>query len=84
LQSIDYIISFDEESPVDLIKAIHPDVFVKGGNYTEQSIPEGHLLKKIGCKVKIVPYIEEHSTTHIIDKIRDERHNEKRIAVQEF
>jgi D-beta-D-heptose 7-phosphate kinase/D-beta-D-heptose 1-phosphate adenosyltransferase len=71
LQSVDYIISFDEESPVELIKSLHPDVFIKGGNYTEQTIPEAQLLKKLGCNMKIVPYIEEHSTTHIIDKIRD-------------
>lgn len=71
LQSVDYLIVFDEESPADLIEAIKPDVFVKGGNYTEDSIPEAPLLKKIGCAVKIVPYMEERSTTHIIDKIRD-------------
>ena len=71
LQSVDYLIVFDEDSPADLIKAIEPDVFVKGGNYTEDSIPEAALLKKIGCTVKIVPYMEERSTTHIIDKIRD-------------
>jgi D-beta-D-heptose 7-phosphate kinase/D-beta-D-heptose 1-phosphate adenosyltransferase len=84
LQSVDYIILFEEESPVDLIKTIHPDIFIKGGNYTEQTIPEAHVLKKIGCRVKIVPYMEEHSTTHIIDKIRDAHFNETAIAVQEF
>lgn len=74
LQSVDYLIAFEEESPVELIKEVHPDVFVKGGNYTETSIPEAPLLKKIGCDVKIVPYIQEHSTTHIINKIRDINH----------
>lgn len=70
LQSIDYLIAFEEESPVQLIKQVHPHVFVKGGNYTETSIPEAPLLKKMGCIVKIVPYIEEHSTTRIINKIQ--------------
>lgn len=70
LQSVDYLISFEEESPVQLIKQVHPHVFVKGGNYTETSIPEAPLLKKLECVVKIVPYIEEHSTTHIINKIQ--------------
>jgi len=84
LQSVDYIISFDEESPVELIKSLHPDVFIKGGNYTEQTIPEAQLLKKLGCNMKIVPYIEEHSTTHIIDKIRDAQHNETTISESEF
>jgi len=42
------------------------------------------LLKKLGCNMKIVPYIEEHSTTHIIDKIRDAQHNETTISESEF
>jgi D-beta-D-heptose 7-phosphate kinase/D-beta-D-heptose 1-phosphate adenosyltransferase len=70
LQSVHYLVSFDEESPLHLIKIIHPDVFVKGGNYTKDSIPEAPLLKKINCTVQILPYLEEHFTTHIIDKIR--------------
>jgi len=83
LQSVDYLISFDEESPLHLIKNIHPDVFVKGGNYTEDSIPEAPLLKKIGCFIKIIPYLEEHSTTHIIDKILDTKH-ETEIALHDY
>jgi D-beta-D-heptose 7-phosphate kinase/D-beta-D-heptose 1-phosphate adenosyltransferase len=69
-ESVDYLISFEEESPVQLIKDVHPDVFVKGGTYTETSIPEAPLLKKLGCQVKIVPYLQEHSTTLIINKIQ--------------
>lgn len=70
LQSVDFLVAFGEESPVQLIKQVHPHVFVKGGNYTETTIPERLLLKKLGCEVKIVPYIEEHSTTQIINKIQ--------------
>ena len=77
LQSIDYLIAFEEESPVQLIKQVHPHIFVKGGTYTETSIPEAPLLKKLGCVVKIVPYIEEHSTTQIINKIRDITHEDE-------
>ena len=71
LQSIDYLIAFAEESPVQLIKAVHPDVFVKGADYTETSIPEMPLLKKLGCEVKIIPYMQDISTTNIIHRIND-------------
>jgi D-beta-D-heptose 7-phosphate kinase/D-beta-D-heptose 1-phosphate adenosyltransferase len=71
LKSVDYMIAFEEESPLQLIKTVHPDVFVKGATYTEHSIPESPLLKKLGCKVKIVPYVKDHSTTHIIQKIKE-------------
>jgi D-beta-D-heptose 7-phosphate kinase / D-beta-D-heptose 1-phosphate adenosyltransferase len=84
-QSVDYLIAFEEESPVQLIKQVQPHVFVKGGNYTETSIPEAPVLKKLGCTVKIVPYIEEHSTTNIINKIRDINHEvEIEVAANGF
>jgi D-beta-D-heptose 7-phosphate kinase/D-beta-D-heptose 1-phosphate adenosyltransferase len=82
LQSVNYLISFEEESPVQLIKAVHPDVFVKGGNYTENTIPEAALLKRLNCEVKIVPYKEEHATTQIINRIRD-KNTEQGIELQE-
>lgn len=71
LQSIDYLISFEEESPVELIKIIHPDIFIKGAHYTENSIPEAPLLKKMGCQVKIIPTTEDISTTELINKINE-------------
>ncbi|MBA2762977.1 MAG: hypothetical protein H0U39_13665 [Segetibacter sp.] len=67
---------------MQLIKAVHPDVFVKGGNYTENTIPEAALLKRLNCEVKIVPYKEEHATTQIINRIRD-KNNEQGIELQE-
>ena len=71
LQSIDYLIAFAEESPLQLIKAVHPDVFVKGADYTERSIPEMPLLKKLGCTVKIIPHTSDISTTDIIQRINE-------------
>jgi D-beta-D-heptose 7-phosphate kinase/D-beta-D-heptose 1-phosphate adenosyltransferase len=71
LQSIDYLISFAEKSPLELLKMVHPDVFVKGSDYTERSIPEMPLLKKLGCEVKIIASQYRISTTDIIHKIND-------------
>ncbi len=71
LQSIDYLIAFAEESPLQLIKAVHPDVFVKGADYTEGSIPEMPLLKKLGCEIKIIPHDYDISTTNIIQRINE-------------
>jgi D-beta-D-heptose 7-phosphate kinase/D-beta-D-heptose 1-phosphate adenosyltransferase len=71
LQSIDHLISFGEESPVRLLKMIHPDVFVKGSDYTEKSIPEMPLLRKLNCDIKIIPYMRDISTTTIIHRISE-------------
>lgn len=70
LHSVDYVIGFDEESPVELIKTVKPDVFVKGGDYREDTIPEGELVKTLGGTIAIAPYVVDHSTTGIIKKIR--------------
>jgi D-beta-D-heptose 7-phosphate kinase/D-beta-D-heptose 1-phosphate adenosyltransferase len=78
LQSVDYLVSFSEESPAHLIQALKPDIFVKGANYTESSLPEGPLLKKLGCEVTIVPLVEDHSTTYLINKILHSRKDEVR------
>jgi hypothetical protein len=50
---------------------VHPDVFVKGSDYTETSIPEMPLLKKLGCEVKIIKSLKHISTTDIIHRIND-------------
>ncbi|MGN6803485.1 MAG: PfkB family carbohydrate kinase [Ginsengibacter sp.] len=71
LQSIDYLVPFAETSPLELIRIVHPDVFVKGEDYTEGSIPELPLLKKLGCRIKIIPHIGEISTTDIIQRINE-------------
>ena len=82
LQSVNYIVSFAEESPLQLIKEVHPDVFVKGSDYTETSIPEMPLLKKLGCEVKIIKSLKHISTTDIIQRITDI--SEEGVAKNEF
>lgn len=70
LSCIDHIIPFDEDTPSNLIRAIRPDVFVKGGNHTRDSLPEAPLVELLGGRVQILPYVESHSTTSIIERIR--------------
>lgn len=73
LQSVDHIIPFGhagDDTPVELIRQITPDVFVKGGDYTEASLPEASVVKSLGAEVVLLPYVKDHSTTGIIDKIR--------------
>lgn len=71
LQSVDFLISFEEESPVKIIKAIKPNVLVKGGDYSESEIPEAGLIRQLGGEVKIINFIQDKSTSNIIKKIRD-------------
>jgi D-beta-D-heptose 7-phosphate kinase / D-beta-D-heptose 1-phosphate adenosyltransferase len=70
LSCVDHIIPFDEDIPFNLIRLIRPDVFVKGGDYTRDRLPEAQMVEEMGGEVHILPYISEHSTTGIIERIR--------------
>lgn len=70
LSSVDYIISFEEDTPIKLIKAIKPNVLVKGGDYTEETIVGSEEVKKEGGTVSIIPFLEGYSTSEIIAKIK--------------
>jgi D-beta-D-heptose 7-phosphate kinase / D-beta-D-heptose 1-phosphate adenosyltransferase len=70
LSCIDHIVAFDEETPVRLIERIRPDVFVKGGDYRPDMLPERQTVESLGGVVHILPYVEDRSTTGIIEHIR--------------
>lgn len=66
---IDHVILFDEETPIELIKFVQPDVLVKGGDYTPEEIVGNDVVIQKGGKVEIVKYISGHSTTGLVEKI---------------
>ena len=67
LKAVDFVVPFDEETPIELIKIIKPDVHVKGGDYKEEDLPEAEIVKSYGGEIKIIPLIEGFSTTKIIE-----------------
>jgi D-beta-D-heptose 7-phosphate kinase/D-beta-D-heptose 1-phosphate adenosyltransferase len=71
LSCVDHVIAFDDPSPERLIRAIRPDLFVKGGDYAYDSLPEAPLVEELGGTVRILPYLEERSTSSLIARLRD-------------
>lgn len=69
LEVVDAVIPFDEETPINLIMAIRPDVLVKGGDYTLDKIVGAPEVMGWGGKVEIVPFENGYSTTGLIAKI---------------
>ena len=67
----DAIILFDEDTPLNLIQTILPDVLVKGGDYTIDEIVGAKEVIANGGEVKIVPILEGFSTTGIIEKMKN-------------
>ena len=72
LSCVDHLVAFDGDTAAELITALRPDIYVKGGDYTEEMLPEAPLVRAVGGVVEIVPYLEDRSTTAIIDRIRGE------------
>jgi D-beta-D-heptose 7-phosphate kinase/D-beta-D-heptose 1-phosphate adenosyltransferase len=69
LEAIDAVILFDEDTPLDLINAIHPDVIIKGSDYTEDQVVGGAEVKSWGGKVALIPIVPGRSTSSIIEKL---------------
>ena len=66
---IDAVILFDEDTPLNLINEFQPDVLIKGGDYTIETIVGAQEVLSYGGQVEIIPFLEGYSTTNIIDKI---------------
>ncbi len=69
LSCVDRLISFEDDTPIDLIRLIRPDIYVKGGDYTKQTLPEAIVVEELGGIVEILPFVENRSTTSLINRI---------------
>uniref|UniRef100_F4C7C9 D-glycero-beta-D-manno-heptose 1-phosphate adenylyltransferase n=1 Tax=Sphingobacterium sp. (strain 21) TaxID=743722 RepID=F4C7C9_SPHS2 len=73
--SIDYIISFgnenDEDDPANLIRALKPDIVVKGEDYRNKQMPELQAINEVGAKLVLLPFTHGKSTTNIIRRIQE-------------
>ncbi len=69
LEMVDAVMVFEEDTPLQLIKKIMPDVLVKGGDYSIETIVGANEVLAAGGKVEIIPLIPGKSSTSLIDKI---------------
>jgi D-glycero-beta-D-manno-heptose 1-phosphate adenylyltransferase len=67
LRFVDAVVLFDEDTPLELIKLVQPDVLVKGGDYTEATIVGADLVKARGGEVVVIPLTEGYSTSSILN-----------------
>jgi D-glycero-beta-D-manno-heptose 1-phosphate adenylyltransferase len=69
LKSVDGVVIFSEDTASDLVKALKPDVYVKGGDYTLDTLPEAKIVQAYGGQVELVKIEVPSSTTAIIERI---------------
>lgn len=70
LRPVDYVIVFSEDTPLELIKQVKPDVLVKGGDWPIEKIVGADFVLANGGQVKSLSFVEGKSTTDLVDKIR--------------
>ena len=73
LAMVDAVVVFEEDTPLELIRALEPDVIVKGGDYTDATVVGAAEVRARGGAVVIVPLTPGQSTTSIVEKLRGSR-----------
>lgn len=71
LKSIDYVVIFEEDTPLEIISLIVPDILVKGGDYKKEDVVGKEVVEKNGGEVVIIPFVDGKSTTNIINRINE-------------
>jgi len=69
LDCIDYLVVFEEDTPIRLLETLRPDVLVKGGDYTPDRVVGKELVESYGGRIELVEFVDGKSTTNIIEKI---------------
>ena len=70
LETVDAVVVFEHDTPLDLVRALQPDVIVKGGDYVEETIVGAREVRARGGDVVVIPLTPGQSTTSIIEKLR--------------
>ena len=70
LESVDAVTVFEEDTPLELVGALLPDVLVKGGDYDLDGIVGREAVEESGGEVRVLPFLEGYSTTGILDAMQ--------------
>ena len=72
LEFVDAVVFFDQDTPIDLIKMINPNVITKGGDYNTDQVIGNEIVTQNNGEIVIIPLTQGYSTTSILEKIKDE------------
>jgi rfaE bifunctional protein nucleotidyltransferase chain/domain len=84
LEAVDFVTIFNEPTPIKLIKAIRPDVLVKGGDWKKENIVGAEFVQSYGGTVKSLPYVKGLSTQGLITKIQTTLHSDNSSSLKNF
>jgi len=69
LRSVDAVVRFEEDTPLELITALQPDILAKGGDYTPETVVGRDVVEARGGRLVLIPFLPGHSTSTIVDRI---------------
>ena len=75
LEAVDWVVSFSEDTPEKLLRALKPDVLVKGGDYNKESVVGWEIVEAYGGRVEALDFLDNCSTTEIVKKVRSGRNS---------
>ncbi len=67
---VDYVVAFDEDTPLNLIHEIHPDILVKGADYDRQNVVGADYVESYGGHVELISLVPGQSTTNLINRMK--------------
>ncbi|WNV76065.1 D-glycero-beta-D-manno-heptose 1-phosphate adenylyltransferase [Geodermatophilus sp. DSM 44513] len=70
LEFVDAVVVFDEDTPAEVLGRLRPDVWAKGGDYAGADLPEAAVLRRWGGQAVVLPYLDGHSTTALVQRSR--------------
>jgi D-beta-D-heptose 7-phosphate kinase/D-beta-D-heptose 1-phosphate adenosyltransferase len=71
LESVDWVVGFAEDTPISLLEMLQPDVLIKGGDYQISEVVGAELVQAYGGEVKVLSFLDNCSTSKIVEKIRE-------------
>jgi glycerol-3-phosphate cytidylyltransferase len=69
LKSVDYVVLFDTNTPVPVVEQVKPAIYVKGGDYTKETLPETPVVEGYGGEVRILSFTPGRSSTNLLETI---------------
>jgi len=73
LRSVDAVVRFEEDTPLELITALQPDILTKGGDYTPETVVGREVVEARGGRLVLIPFLPGHSTSAIVERIKTGR-----------
>jgi len=70
LRVVSAVVIFDDDTADDLIRALQPDIYVKGGDYAHKMLPERPTVEAYGGQIALIDYLPDHSTSDLIARVK--------------